>query len=202
MSLDEIAERTKHALTDEAYRTGAVAIGIFLILNTPFLIDQIKQKGWSSPSEYCETVFSQSSSSIYWHKRCGQALVTYHDELIEHGFSAEAGIYKLSFLENALKGHRDRSTVFGALARMSTVAFEEYANGAKKDDVQQYGRTVQNRAEPYINLMNLIRARNEIPAVFEVYFDWERDALYYLHSQLRDSEVNAPNLAPRRLIAQ
>lgn len=129
-------------------------------------------------------------------------MVTYHDELVEHGFSAESGIYKLAFLDRALKGHSNRAIVFGALVRMSTAAFEEYALGTKGEDVREYGRNVKSRAEPYLNLIRLIKARNEIPAVFEVYFDWERDALYYLHSQFRDSEINAANLSQQRLIAQ
>lgn len=192
MSIEELEERVKYGLHDISYHSGIVALGIFLIHDSYELRTQIKNRGFNDPSSYCEHTFGISSSAVYWYKQCGEALIEYQEELKRSGFKIQNGLYKLAFLKKALERYNDRETVFGALVRMSYSGFEEFATGKDQSKVQLFSPRIQRKAKPYINRLNLIKARGEMPAVFELYYEWEKSALLYFYSQYRDSELNKP----------
>jgi len=75
---------------------------------------------------------------------------------------------------------------------MSYSGFEEFATGKGQSSVQLFSPRIQRKAKPYINRLNLIKARGVVPAVFELYYEWEKSALLYFYSQYRDSELNKP----------
>jgi len=190
MCLEELTERITYALGHLASEQGKIAVGIFLLHDSPELRDQILKKGYAGASHYCEAVFRISNSAVSWYKRCGDALIKYHKELSESGFQIRTGLYKLAFLEKALERYEDRGSVFGALSLMSFKGFKKFATGMPEAKEQVYSPFIQNKASPYLNRMKLIEARGEIPIAFELYFQWEKAALLYYYAQYQDSEHN------------
>ena len=190
-----IEEGIRRAMRQADVSEGAVAVAIYRIGFERVLINQWGALGFASARAFCETRL-QILEQYDWYRRIGKSIFNHSAQLMEAGFGLQGNLYKLYYLEDALKQVDDDggdTSVYQALSSMSFREFKRYARGeAQAPKTVSFSRALVERAFGQMAKVRSIIDTGRIPVILELIESYEVPMVDYRVAELNnkiDSKV-------------
>jgi hypothetical protein len=186
----------------------AIAVSVARISSEKKLTDQWKDLGYQSAKDYFQDKIEYVGYRYYWYRKIGLALLDHGKELANAGFSIHGGLYKLYYLETALKKADeksiDHSIVYSAISHYSFRDFKEYSKNLfstkRNQGIEYLPTAVVRRAEKdWMSYVARIKAEGDVPAIFELYSEDEKGFIRHAHKENMDSTMNLKDVTPKQI---